>query len=80
MIEIRIGVQDSPKEISLELEETSEDLVKRINAALASDESLIWVTDRRGKQVGIPANKVTYVEIDPEIPSRSVGFARAGAE
>lgn len=80
MIEIRIGVHDSPKEISLELEESSEDLIKRFNEVLAGTGTVLWMTDRRGKQIGIPATKVSYIEIDPEMSLKSVGFARAGKE
>jgi len=69
-------VTDAPKEISLEVEDKLDPLKKRIEAAISQGSGIIWLTDKKGKQVGVPAAKVAYVEIDPENTSRSVGFAR----
>lgn len=80
MIEIRIGVQDSPKELNLEIEEKTEDLMKRVGDILGGKEGILWMSDRRGKHVGIPSTKISYIEIEAETPVRSVGFARAGTE
>jgi UPF0288 family protein (methanogenesis marker protein 3) len=75
-LEIRIGVVDSPKEINLEISEGVEDLVKRIDEALNTGTSVLWLQDEKDRRIGIPSNKVAYVEIDPESAPRSVGFKR----
>jgi hypothetical protein len=75
-LEIRIGVVDSPKEIELEIKEGLDDLVKRIDEALAGGTPVLWLQDEKGRRVGIPSGKVAYVEIDPESAPRSVGFKR----
>jgi UPF0288 family protein (methanogenesis marker protein 3) len=75
-LEIRIGVVDSPKEITLEMTEGVEDLVKRVDEALNSGSSVLWLQDDKERRVGVPAAKVAYVEIDPESAPRSVGFRR----
>lgn len=75
-MEIRIGVVDSPKEITLEMTEGVEDLVKRVDEALNSGSSVLWLQDDKERRVGVPAAKVAYVEIDPESAPRSVGFRR----
>ncbi len=75
-MEIRIGVVDSPKEINLEISEGVEDLVKRIDEALNTGTSVLWLQDEKDRRIGIPSNKVAYVEIDPESAPRSVGFKR----
>ncbi|CAN5892765.1 DUF3107 domain-containing protein [soil metagenome] len=75
-MEIRIGVVDSPKEINLEISETLEDLVKRIDEALTAGTSVLWLQDDKDRRIAIPSNKVAYVEIDPESAPRSVGFKR----
>lgn len=74
MVEMRIGIIDTAREISLELEETQEELKASVEASLADGQSLLWLSDRKGRQVGVPASKVAYIEIDPEISARSVGF------
>lgn len=75
-MEIRIGVVDSPKEISLEVNEGVDDLIKRVDEALTGGISVLWLKDEKDKRVGVPSSKVAYVEIDPESTPRSVGFRR----
>ena len=43
-------------------------------AALAEDGTILWLTDRKGRQVGVPVGKVAYVEVDPPTSDRRVGF------
>lgn len=74
-MEIRIGVTHSPKEISLEMGDEQEELVKKIEDSLNQDTAVLWLTDQKGKRVGIPCNKLAYVEMDPQSEARSVGFA-----
>jgi UPF0288 family protein (methanogenesis marker protein 3) len=76
LLEIRIGVVDSPKEITLDVNEGVEDLIKRVDEALTGDVSVLWLQDEKAKRVGVPSNKVAYVEIDPESAPRSVGFRK----
>lgn len=75
MIEVRIGVVESPKELSLEIEEEADAVRKTIDTALnGSDTGMLWMTDKEGKLVGVPISKIAYVEIEPR-SERSVGFA-----
>ena len=64
-MDVRIGVTYSPKEIDVELpEDTDRDALKQeIAAALGKDDDVLWLTDRRGRMVGVPSAKVAYVEI-----------------
>jgi hypothetical protein len=74
-VEVRIGVTQTPKELEVELPEGNRDqIVKDIEAALSGEGSMLWLTDRRGRTVGVPAAKLAYVEIAPT-EERRVGFA-----
>jgi hypothetical protein len=73
VIEVRIGVIDSPKELILELEEDPSELVEKVNSASADAGGMIWLTDSKGKQIGIAVSRIAYLEIEPERP-RTVGF------
>lgn len=75
MVEIRIGITDSAREMSLELDQNQEELKTAFETALTDGGGMLWLADRKGRQVGIPASKIAYVEIDPETAVRSVGFA-----
>lgn len=78
-MDVRIGVTQSPKEIELELgDDADADAVSaKIDEALSGDDGVLWLTDRRGRRVGIPASKVAYVELDAAHEARRVGFGAA---
>ena len=73
MIEVRIGVQRAPKELVLEIDEKPDEVIEKVNEAIAATDGLLWLTDSRGKQIGIPADQIAYVEVEPE-GQKKVGF------
>jgi hypothetical protein len=75
-VDVRIGVTYSTKELDLEVPEgtTAEDVRDQVAKALADDGSVLWLTDRKGRQVGVPASKVAYVEIGSPHEERRIGF------
>lgn len=75
-MEIRIGVTQVPREIEVELAEgtTADELTSKIEKAVASASGMIWLTDRRGRKVGVPAAKLAYIELDTGSETRRVGF------
>lgn len=75
MAEVKIGILDSPKELALDLDVGAEEIVKTINDALDAQAGLLWLTDNKGKKVGVPVAKIAYVEIEAEREFRSAGFA-----
>lgn len=78
-MDVRIGVSQVPREIEVELADGSraEDLMAKVEAALAKDNGVIWLTDKRGRQVGVPVAKLAYIEVDTASESRRVGFGAA---
>ena len=77
-MDVRVGVSQTAKEIHVELPEgTDQDkFVKEVETALAKETGVLWLTDRKGRRVGVPAAKVAYVEIGTAGDVRPVGFAR----
>jgi hypothetical protein len=71
-IEVKIGVQYSPREISLEVAETAEQVRALVDQAVLEG-GVIHLTDVRGRQVIVPAAQCSYIEIGPP-ESRRVGF------
>jgi len=74
-MDIRIGVTYTPKEIALELSdsESASDVKSKVDAALAGSATL-WLEDSKGRQIGVPADKIAYVEIGSEAANRPIGF------
>ncbi|MGK2949261.1 MAG: DUF3107 domain-containing protein [Acidimicrobiales bacterium] len=74
-MDVRIGLTQSPKELEVHLEDDADpaDLRQQVEKVLA-DGSTLWLTDRKGRQVGIPAEKLAYVEIGSPADDRRIGF------
>lgn len=76
-MEIRIGVSQSVKEIDLDLGDVDRDKVMAdITKTLADETAMLWLTDKKGKTIGVPSAKVAYIEIGAQAEERKVGFAR----
>ena len=75
-VDVRIGVTQAPRELNIELAEDvdRDDLKSRIEAAMAGVTDVLWITDKRGKDVVIPAAKIAYVELGSADSDRKIGF------
>jgi hypothetical protein len=75
-VEVRIGVTQTPKEIEVDLGDDGDAalVVKQVEDALAGETGVLWLTDRKGRRVGVPATKLAYVEIGSPTADRRVGF------
>ena len=72
-MEVRIGVQHATRELVIDSAQTAAEISAAVSAALTSSSNLLTLTDERGKQVVVVADKLAYVEIgEPE--NRRVGF------
>ena len=74
---VRIGVTYSAKEIEVELPEDAErdSLRARVDEALSSGTGVLWLPDRKGRDVAVPADKIAFVEIGSASDGRRIGFA-----
>ncbi|MEO2087638.1 MAG: DUF3107 domain-containing protein [Acidimicrobiales bacterium] len=76
-MDLRIGVTDNPKEIKVELADDTDVAALRseVDAAVAGGGPMLWLTDVRGRQVGVPAARIAYVDIDAAGSDNPVGFS-----
>jgi hypothetical protein len=74
-VDVRIGLTQTPKELEVQLADDADANALRaeVDAALASG-STLWLTDRKGRQVGVPSAKLAYVEIGSPEDGRRIGF------
>jgi len=70
--EIRIGVSDSTREITIESTLSAGEVEALVAKSTSSDAPLL-LQDEKGRTVIVPANKISYVEISPRA-IRKVGF------
>jgi hypothetical protein len=74
-VDVRIGVTQAPREITVEVDDAErDDLKARVEAALSGATDVLWLTDKRGRDVGIPAAKIAYVEVGSASGDRRIGF------
>jgi hypothetical protein len=71
-VEIKIGVQDTAREVSLDSNDTSEQVIAAVQEALSSG-GVLTLVDDRGRTVMVPAAKLAYVEVGASTKGR-VGF------
>jgi uncharacterized protein DUF3107 len=71
-VEVKIGVQHAPRELTLESAQTPAEVEQAVTEAMAKD-SVLMLTDEKGRRVIVPIDKVAYVEI-AETSNRPFGF------
>jgi len=76
-VDVRIGVTNAIREIEIEVDDSidREALKDHIEERLASPDSVLWIADRRGREVAVPSAKVAYVEIGSPADKRTMGFS-----
>jgi hypothetical protein len=74
-VDIRIGVTQAAREISLEQADDERDATKaKVEAALSGAVDVLWLVDKKGRAVGVPTAKIAYVEIGSVEGDRRIGF------
>lgn len=74
-MDVRIGVTHASRELIVELpDEEREEVNTRIEAALSGAADVLWLVDKRGRRVGVPSEKIAYVEVGTADGDRRIGF------
>jgi hypothetical protein len=71
--EVKIGISDSTHELNIECESSKSEVIAKVNEAIKSS-SVLSLTDSKGREILVPFNKISYVEVG-ESADRRVGFA-----
>jgi hypothetical protein len=76
VVDVRIGVVHTVKEIDVELPTDADpaQIRETVEAALKDDDRVLWLTDRHGRQIGIPSDRIAYVELGSPEGERRIGF------
>lgn len=72
-MEVRIGVQNTAREIVFETNATVEEITKEIESAV-KNKSLLSLVDDKGKKILVPGESLAFIEIGGS-EQRRVGFA-----
>ncbi len=72
----RIGVADTDRVIEIDIDD-HEAFVTEIEEAFATGKLMFWITDVRGRRVGLPLGRIGFVDVETA-GERSVGFSPGG--
>ena len=73
VMDIKIGIENSARELSFETSASAQELEATVRSAMDSDAKLISLTDSKGNVFLIPTKSITYLELGAE-EARRVGF------
>ena len=72
-MEVRVGILNSPRELSFESSETPSAVQETVAAAIAKGTGHLSLSDNDGRIYLVPAAAIAYVEVGSE-RTRRVGF------
>jgi hypothetical protein len=75
-VDVRIGVTHTPKELDIELPSDAdrEEIRVAVEKAMTGDAAVLWLTDRHGREICVPGEKIAYVELGSPETERRIGF------
>jgi hypothetical protein len=73
VVEVKIGITDSPRELVFTSPQTPSEVEALVSAALGKDSDVLGLTDDKGRRFLVNSAKIAYVEIGAA-DSRRVGF------
>ena len=75
-MDIRIGVTQTARDIAIEMADDSDRTVvkAKIDAALTGAVDVLWLTDKKGRDIAVASAKIAYVEIGTPEGDRKIGF------
>jgi hypothetical protein len=76
-VEVKIGVADSPRELTVSTADSPDEIEALVGEALRNTQGMLTLVDDKGRRYMVPASRVAYVEIGPA-DSRRVGFTGGG--
>ena len=73
-MEILIGIRGNKNLLGFDVDMSENELIAKVNEALASDHGVLDLTDTKGQRTLVPAHALGYVQIAAKT-ERRVGFA-----
>ena len=72
---VRIGVTYNPREIEIELSDDADpEAVRAVVEKSVADGGMLWLTDRKGHQVGVAIEKLAYIDLGTASDTGRIGF------
>lgn len=72
-VDVKIGIENSARELTLTSSDTAVSIQETVDAALTGEVAILSLTDDKGTRFSVPSPKISYVEIS-NTEGRRVGF------
>lgn len=75
-MDVRIGVTQTPREITIDLADDLDRvaLKAKVEDALTGAVQVLWLTDKKGRDIAISASKIAFIELGASEGERRIGF------
>lgn len=75
-MDLKIGIARSTQVVDVELPDdvVRADVKSQIEAVLSGESSVLWVTDKRGAELAVPAERISFVQLGGDDDDRRIGF------
>lgn len=74
-MDIKIGLSDTPRELTVSSNESQDDVLDQVDRAIAQGEPTVTLADDKGRKFLVRTDRIAYVEVG-SATARSVGFVR----
>jgi hypothetical protein len=76
LVDVRIGLVYAPQPLELELPDDADIAALRaeLEQALTEDRKVVWLTDKKGNQVAVVTDRVTFVALGTGSDKGRIGF------
>lgn len=71
-MEVKIGVQNAPRELTIDADIDAEQVEKLVAEAVAGG-GVLTLSDAKGRRIVVPAEKIAYVDVTTSLTG-TVGF------
>ncbi len=71
-MEVKIGVQNAPRELTIDTDLSSDEVAKAVGEAVEKG-GVLSLSDSRGRRIVVPAERLAYVDITTSMTG-TVGF------
>ncbi|GIU91854.1 MAG: hypothetical protein KatS3mg011_0760 [Acidimicrobiia bacterium] len=72
-MKVRIGIADTDRVIEMEVDDPA-DFEQAVEDAFAGTTSLLWFEDTKKRRIGVPRERIAFVEIETVSDRPRVGF------
>ncbi len=72
-MKVRIGIAETDRVVEIEVDDPAA-FEASVEKAHAGSTSLLWFEDTRHRRIGVPRERLAYVEIETETDRHTVGF------